>query len=148
MAMLLFYVGNNRFVIENQFIVKIIPSIHLEAPLYGAPYLVGLLNWKEHPVPIVDFCQIIERRAASKAFHSRIILIQKEQSQDQYAGILGEKITEIVDLQPSDFVEGKMYQPNLSFLDGIHSDEEGIIQRVDVMEFFKFLTLELSLKGK
>lgn len=142
MAMLLFQVGNNRYVIDNQFISRVVPLVNLNKSMpYESPAIAGLLNLGGELIPVIDFCQLIEHRPAVRVFHSRIILLRNPQGsqKDELVGLIGEKITEIVDLSPSKFVDPSFYLHHLPYLDGIYSDEQGIIQRIDIKAFFDFV---------
>lgn len=142
MAMLLFHVGENRYVIDNQFISRVVPLVYLNQSMpYESPVIAGLLNLSGVLIPVLDFCQLIEQRAAIKVFHSRIVLLRDPQSgqKDDLIGVIGEKITEIVDLSPSKFVDPSFYLHHLPYLDGVYSDEHGIIQRIDIKAFFQFV---------
>ena len=74
-AMLLFYVGSARYVIRSSYILQIIPHVLLKEKPSSWHALEGLLDYHGQLVPVIDFCQLIEKRSAREAFHSRIILI-------------------------------------------------------------------------
>ncbi len=141
MSMLLFYVGENRYAVDNQCIVKIIPRVFLKKMPYAPPYLAGLLNWEGKPIPIVNFCHLIEQREACEAFHTRIILI-KAPHDALYVGIMGEKVIDIANVKASQFSETGFYLSHFPYLSGVYNDQNGIIQKLDVAEFFKFLSVD------
>lgn len=144
MSMLLFYVGENRYVIENSFILQIVPRVPLKKMPYTSAYVMGLLNFEGNPIPVVDFCQLIEQRDAHFAWYSRIILVRDPHSKDKVVGVLGEKVGEIVDLKRSQFNKAGFYLHHFPYLDSIYSDENGVIQHIDIEQFFHFLSTELS----
>ncbi len=141
MAMLLFYVGENRYAIDNQSIAKVVPSVFLKKMPDAPSYLAGLLDWEGRPIPIVNFCRLIEQREAHAAFHTRIILL-KAPDADLYAGILGEKVIDIANIKVSQFSKTGLYLSHFPYLNGVYSDQSGMIQRLDVAEFFKFLSID------
>lgn len=143
MSMLLFYVGENRYVIENSFIVRIVPRVGLKKMPYMSSYVMGLLNIGGLPIPVVDFCQLIEQREAHCSLYSRIILIEDPHSKGRIVGILGEKVGEIVDLQRSQFNKAGFYLHHFPYLDSIYSDSNGVIQHIDIEQLFHFLSTEL-----
>lgn len=146
MSVLLFYVAENRYVIENQYILKVIPYVSLRQIPFSNTYIAGVLNLGGRSVPVLDFCQLIEQRQASEALHTRIILIKDPNSFEttgRIIGIIGENVTEILDLSRSYFVQSDFNLYPYPFLNGLYSDKSGVIQRVNIEELFKFLTEEI-----
>ena len=64
MAMLLFYAGENRFAIDCSSIVRVVPHVNLKKMPDRSPLLAGVLVLGGEPIPVIDFCQIIEKRPA------------------------------------------------------------------------------------
>jgi chemotaxis-related protein WspB len=142
--MLLFYSGENRYVIDNKYIVRVFPHVLLKK-MQGAPsYIAGLMYWEGRGTPVLDFCELIEQRKPACSYHTRIILIN-DQSQTYCLGILAEKVFDILPLAKEQFSDADLYLKQSSYLDGVFNDSEGIIQRIDVEELFKFLSSKGSL---
>lgn len=144
MSILLFYVGDNRYAINCEDIVRIIPKVALKGVPYATNYMAGFLNLGGRPVPVVDFCQLIEQRETHFSLHSRIILVKDpEGDSERILGILGEKVDEIVNLYPEQFSKTEFPLHYFPYLDKVYSDDKGIIQHVNIVEFFRFLSAEL-----
>mgnify|MGYP002789886631 CR=1 FL=1 len=144
MSMLLFYVGENRYAINCHHILRIIPKVTLKSVPYTMNYMVGFLNLGGKPVPVVDFCQLIEHRNAYPSMNSRIILIKDPQFEsERILGILGEKVDEIIPLQAEQFSKTEFPLHYFPYLDKVYSDDKGIIQCVNILEFFRFLSVEI-----
>jgi len=146
MAMLLFSVGDNRYVLENRFIFRIIPHVILKNFPHASPYVLGLLNFTGTPIPIIDFCQLIEQRPAKEAFNSRIIILRDpdlDVSQSPLFGLLAEKVTDILPLHSNQFMETGFYLHQFPYLIGAYSDHEGIIQKISFEKLFQYLSQEL-----
>ncbi|MBA2367882.1 MAG: chemotaxis protein CheW [Candidatus Protochlamydia sp.] len=142
--MLLLHSGQNRYVIDNKYVVRIFPHVFLKK-LQGAPsYIAGLMYWEGKGTPVLDFCELIEQRKPAHSYNTRIILIN-DQSQTYCLGILAEKVSDILPLEQKQFFDEDLYMEQSPFLDGIFHDAEGIIQRIDVEELFKFLSSKGSL---
>lgn len=145
MSMLLFAVGDNRYVIENRYVLRLIPSIPLKKIPYASTYVAGLLNFNGKPVPIVDFCKLIEQRVARHAFDSRIIIlmdIASSKDNPPLLGLIGEKVTDIYPFTPNQFSETGFYLRQFPYLDGVYSDQKGVIQQILVPELFTYLSGE------
>ena len=143
MAMLLFNVGDNRYAIDAQHVVRIIPQVLLKKMPYTILYMAGLLNMAGHPIPIVDFSQLIENRHTQFFLNSRIILVKDPQASERCVGILAENVNDVVDLHPEQFNQSELYIQHYPYLDKNYSDESGIIQCLNVEAFFRFLSSEI-----
>lgn len=141
--MLLFYVGQNCYAIDSQFIKHILPQANLQPIPNAVNYLTGLLCLREKFIPIVDFSELIEKRRASPAFHTRIIVLGLKDS-GRLVGLIGEKVIEIRELTQSQFVEPTVQLKSVPFLDGFYSDDQGVIQHLNMEKFFAFLEVELT----
>jgi chemotaxis-related protein WspB len=142
--MLLFYVGENRYAVNCSDILRIIPKITLKEVPYAVRYVAGFLNLAGKPIPVVDFCQLIEQREAKNSLNSRIILIKDVYSHsERVVGILGEKVGEIINLSPDQFSRTEFPLYHFPYLDRVYSDDQGIIQYINIVEFFRFLSAEI-----
>lgn len=63
-------------------------------------------------------------------------------------GVIGEKVTKIVDLDAAQFTDGGFYAHRLPYLDGIYNYDKQLIQRLNNQELFKFLRAELFKASK
>jgi chemotaxis-related protein WspB len=142
--MLIFHVGENCYAIDTLHILRIIPKIELKSIPYAMNFVAGLLNLGGKPVPIIDFCQLIEQRETRSYLNSRIILIKDPRTDtERVLGILGEKIEEIIDLQPEQFTLTEFPLHYFPYLDKVYSDDKRMIQYINIAEFFHFLSAEI-----
>ncbi len=144
MAMLLFYAGENRFSIDCSSILRVVPYVSLKKMPLDVPHIAGILILAGNAIPVVDFCQMIVNRPTSLFLDSRIILLKDPRpNSKKVAGILGEKVDEIVNFPPDAFCKNEFYLHLFPFLDQGFSDHNGIIQLVDLEAFFQFLSEDL-----
>ncbi|MCE2982193.1 MAG: chemotaxis protein CheW [Parachlamydia sp.] len=140
--MLLFFVGENRYVIENKYITKIFPHVLLDKISLAPSILSGLMNWEGNLIPIFNFCQLIENREASDSFHTRIIIIHPL-SNDSQVGLLAEKVIDIVTLRPG--ISFKRFPfPTHTFIDEFYSDEHGTVQVINIEKLFSYLSQKFA----
>ncbi len=119
--MLLFHCGNSSYAITGDVVIEVVPSVKL-LPLATAPLqVVGLLNYGGIPIPVLDFCILMEERPCRDALHTRIMLLQGavEEKSFQDKGVTNEK---------------------WPFLDGVAAGTQGLIQRVDADKLFAWYT--------
>lgn len=142
MLLLQCYVGDHRFVLDGDWVIEVVPWIHLKPLPHSPPYLIGLMNFNNEPVPVIDFCQIVAERACVNSLHTRIVLLKnpkKEGPSSHLFGLLAEKITETVDLEKSVFLDSGIKIAHLPFYGGIMTEGELSIQWVNLEELSHYL---------
>lgn len=132
--MLLFYCGSSCFALDCEPVVEVFPKVKLKS-IPGqkdfAP-LVGLLNYGGKPVPVIDICQIIEKRSCSDAMHARLILVA---TPSHLLAILAEKVIETIHLEKEQFITSGLQFERLAFLGGVYTEGERSIQLFDLPVF-------------
>lgn len=148
MLFLLFYVGSERYVCDSQHILEVVPNVQLKQLPHTPPYIAGLLNLGGMPIPVIDFCQLIEGRPARLSMHTRIMILSDNRvdNHPRILGIRGEKITETLDRELADFIDPGVLVEDLPFLAGILSDPEGMIRLIDVAKLFNSMEPVLFCK--
>lgn len=143
MLMLLFHIGKERYALDCDKIIEVLPKVRLKKIPQAPDYAAGLLNYGGDPVPVIDACSLLENRPSNSALHTRIILFNpsNEIGETNLLGVIGEQVTETVDLDKSDFIESGFKIRKLPYLGGIYSDDDQTIQ------FFNIDELYNSLKG-
>lgn len=144
MAMLLFYAGENRFAINCASIVRVVPHVNLEKVPDRSPVVAGVMVLGREPIPVIDFCQIIENRPAHPFLSSRIILLKDSSGgSERCIGLLGEKVEEVIDLRSEQFDKSEFYFRRFPYLEKGYTDKQGIIHFIHLEEFFRFLSAEV-----
>lgn len=149
MSMLCFYVGGNRYAIENRHILRILPWVLLKKIPDFPFYIAGFLNFKGRLIPVVDFCQLIEHRETRSFLHSRIILVEDPRvGSHALIGILGEKVNEMLEGFSAAAHKMELGTPLLPYLDIFSNEGEGVVQCLNVENFFQSLSSEIFKNGK
>lgn len=138
--MLLFCVSDSLFACAAEPIIEVVPRVKI-TPLPHAPsYFCGLINYGGKPVPIIDFSQLIENRPSHNALHSRIILLNPSNGDDErILGIIVEKVTETTMLSPEDFIKSGVRVEQHPYLGGVFSTETESVQFVYTDALFGFV---------
>ncbi len=144
MAQILFWVGDNRYVIDNKYVQQVIPRIILKKMTNVPPFMAGLLNLGGRLLPVLDFCQFIMGSPAIQAWHSRIILLSY---QNAFLGLIGEKVGELVHLQ-HDQVLSTAYLKPWPFFDQPISDEQGMIEYINAAALFEFVEEQIGFTAQ
>lgn len=135
--MLLFHIGNELYACDSEPVVEVVPKIKLKSIPHSAPYVSGFMNFNGVPVPVIDFCQLLDDRPCSSAMHTRIVLIKNEAN--RYLGLMVEKMTEIFEEDLSNFLDSGLRVEKYPFLGGMLNQGELHVQFVIVNELFQLL---------
>ncbi|TFV89673.1 chemotaxis protein CheW [Oxalobacteraceae bacterium OM1] len=83
MQFLLFQIGNDRYGLRTERIVRVVPLVELKALPQAPAWVAGLMNYRGVPVPVVDLSQRATGQPAQPWFSTRIVLVHID------AGLLG-----------------------------------------------------------
>lgn len=138
MLLLLFYIGNDRYVCSGDEIIEIIPRVHLKNIPHTPDYVKGLLNFGGHPIPVIDLRQLIEDKPCQNSMHTRIILFacRDSSNEEHRIGVIAERVTETVEYDLEQFVDPGLQVKDLPFFGKVLSDEHGMVRLILVDELF------------
>jgi len=141
MLMLLFSVGEERYAIQSHHVVEIVPKVHLKEIPHVPPYIMGMLNFRGEPVPIVDICKLLKDRPTSSQYHSRIIVLKitTKEKGDCLFGILAEKVTETANYNPEDFFSGGVELKDTPYLQGVLTEGKEEIRYIAIKKIFEMV---------
>ena len=141
MLMLLFRIGNELFACDSEQVVEIVPKVKLQKIPHTSPYFSGLMNFGGIPIPVIDLRLLIEGKPCAMAMHTRIIIIrnQEQNNSKNYLGITVEKMTEIFEEDPKNFVHSGMQFKELPFYGGVLNRGEFHIQFIELNQLFNLL---------
>lgn len=135
--MLLFSVGSSLYACDAEPIIEVVPRVKMNQVPHAPDYFCGIMNYGGHPVPVIDFCQLIANRPASNSLHSRIILFNHPSGgEPSIMGVLAEKITETTLLSPKKFIKSGIVLEQHPYLDGVYSTPEDTVQYVEIEKLF------------
>jgi chemotaxis-related protein WspB len=144
MLVLLFSIGINRYALDCDSILEVIPRVNLKTNPSVPSYVAGLLNYGGVPVPVIDIAYMLENRASSLAMHSRIVLLKsnRQGQGSQYAGLICEKATTTIEVEKDKFIVPSIKKANFPFLEGVYTLGSEAIQFFNVNELLKMLNEE------
>lgn len=149
MSLVLFYAGKNGYAMDCRHILSIVPQVELKKMPSTPTYIAGLLNFAGKLIPVIDFCQIIEKRSARPLFSTRIILMQDPRAltdnlpRERLLALLGEKVNDLAHLKEDHFEQSDFPLPSFPFIKRIMNYRGEIIRIVDTEEFFHSLSEHL-----
>jgi len=140
MYLLLMNVGNNIYAVETKHILSIVPLQELKIIHSMPPYFAGLLNLGGKSIPVLDFCQLIDKRPTKNVFSSRIVLLQDPGSKsERVLGLLGENINDFIEVDSEEFTTTDFSVSSFPFQKQVLARDGKWIQYLDLKLFFSFL---------
>lgn len=157
MLLLCLQAGPNRYAIVATRVIELVPSVALRSLPQAPSFLAGLLGYRGKVVPVIDlgslFCSVPCRNRLS----TRIILVNdapNDHNQEQSVvtpssekqigklsnltsemnvlGLIGEQVSDLINIEPERLIPTPVQLPQLSFLDAIVQTDGGILQLIAV----------------
>ncbi len=134
MLLLSFYIGTERYAISAKEIVEILPLTRLKKIPKAPGFILGLLDYRGTPSPVIDLCRLIEKRECNKVLSSRIIMIKYIDASDQShtLGITAEKVTETFDIKRDDFFSSGITLEEAPYLGDVANKDKQMIQFIQI----------------
>jgi chemotaxis-related protein WspB len=134
MLFLLFRIGGDLYALEAGRIGEVLPMVQTKA-LAGAPRgVVGVMNHRGVPVPVLDPGAILLGRPARHQLSTRIVLVRAGAAASASSGWLGlilEQATETLRCNPADFVPVGAAGGAVPFLGRVLAHPRGLIRWVE-----------------
>lgn len=129
-------IGGDRFVLDAKRVTAVLPAIVWKR-VVGAPHgVVGLVNYHQTPVPLLDLSMLFFGTPSALRMHTRIIMVQTILSapapERPLLGLLAEGSVETLRHDFADFVPPDDVATTAPYLGPIFTDESGIVQRIEI----------------
>lgn len=133
MLLLSFHIGTERYSLTAKDVVEILPLIEIKKIPLAPEFILGLLDYRGTPVPIIDLCQLIEHRSCNKVLSSRIILLHYIDAfnQPHVLGVTAEKVTETININKNDFHSSGVSLNEAPYLGAVTKKNENVIQFIE-----------------
>lgn len=133
MLFVLFHLGLERYALEAQRVVEVVPLLALKKIPQAPRGVAGLFIYRGRPVPALDLCELTLGRPAAEHFSTRIIIINHTPApgEEQFVGLIVERATETLRREPQDFVETGVRVTTSSFLGPLLKDAQGVVQLIN-----------------
>lgn len=143
MLMLFLDSGSSRFGLDCQYVQEVVPQVEL-VPLYKVPdYVLGELNLRGVPIPVVSLGLLIGGEPERDRLHTRLVVIQADQEKERLIAIRAERVIQSDQVDLDAFVDPGVRTPGLPFLTDVMTTDEGQVQRLDVQMLGQFLSPHL-----
>lgn len=132
--LLTFQIGSERYATDVDRVLEIVPLVQLKPLPLAEPWVAGVFDYRGRATPVVDLCQIFERRPAQQVMSTRVLVVAYPMAGGAVRplGLIAERLTETLRLDPEAFQDPGVDLPAAPFLGGVYHHARGLLQLVDV----------------
>lgn len=137
--------SSERYALAAQAITEVLPLVNLQLIPRAPEGVVGALNYHGSLVPVVDL-KLLAYGVRSKAVMGTRIIINQiaiAERGERLLGMIAERVCNTIHRSSRDFKPQSLVTPAAPYLGEVTSDEEGIIQEIDVMKLLPANLLEI-----
>lgn len=117
---LFFSIGNANYAFKSNCVLTVMQLVELEYPESMPNYIMGLLEYNNSIIKIVDLCKVLNLENQKYTLNSKIIIVK---AKNDIFGIIADNIIEIKRIISSSF--GSMpYSSSKSYVLGIYTDKD------------------------
>lgn len=133
MLFVLFHLGPERYALDAQRVVEVVPLLALKRLPQAPRGVAGMFIYRGRPVPALDLCELTLGRPAVEHLSTRIIIVNHTSpgGEEQWLGLIAERATEILRRDEKDFVDAGLRITSASFLGPMLTDTQGTIHLIN-----------------
>ena len=133
MLFLLFQLDGHRYALDAQDVVEILPLVAAKRTPHSPEGSVGLFNYRERPVPLIDLSELVLGRPANARLSTRIILVERKGGgrEAHLVGLLAEQATELMRCDEEALAIADASNTHTSYLGSVFFGKDGFVQRFD-----------------
>jgi chemotaxis-related protein WspB len=134
MLFILFQIGRDRYALSARSIIEVLPLMNLKRVPCAPIGVVGVLNYRGTPVPVIDLNEMTLGEPAARRLSTRIILVKYplEADHPHALGLIAEHATNMIQRSIGDFIETGVESDDARYLGRVANDTGGFIQWIDV----------------
>ena len=148
MLFLQFQLGQDRYVLASSEVVEVLPLLGIKQIPQAPAGVVGVFNYRGKPVPVIDLSELALGRPARRHMSTRIIIVLHPGGNGELhlLGLIVEKATETVHLDPADFADSGVVIGDAPYLGSVATDSNGLVQRIEVTRLLPTAVREVLFK--
>jgi len=129
MLFLLFQLGQDRYALEANRVVEVVPLLTLRRLPQTVQGVAGVFNYRGRLVPALDLCDLTSGQPAPERFSTRIIVIHYDHPSggNHLLGLVAERATELLRTEARQFVPTGMKRTDAPWLGPVLMDGKGPI---------------------
>jgi len=129
---LAFRIGDDRYAVEAQSVIEVIPLLGLKRIPNVPKGVAGIFNYRGEAVPAIDLAEMTAGQPAAERLSTRILVVRLniDGCGLRLVGVIAEHATSMLQKRPEDFVETGITPGTVPFLGPVLLDEHGLIQLI------------------
>jgi chemotaxis-related protein WspB len=134
MLFLLFELGRDRYALDVERIVEVLPLVTIKRLPHFPPGVAGIFVYRGTAVPAIDLSELALDRPALSLVSTRIVLAtySGERGGTHVLGLIAERATDTLRCDPGDFATFGMSSGSAPYLGPVTWDSRGLIQRIEI----------------
>lgn len=124
-----FQIGGQRYALSCRQVLEVVPLAHVRPLPTAPPHLVGVMVYRGASVPVIDLCILLTGKPAVVRLSTRIIVASAD---GQTLGLIGEHVTEVVEIEESQLEDPGVELANAPYLGRVFRDELGMTQLIEM----------------
>ena len=126
-------IGDERYGVEATHVIEVVPLIHLKKVPLADKSIRGIFNYRGHPTPVIDLCQLFENRDCTNSLSTRIIIVEYKalSGVTRPIGLIAEFITEVMKCEINEMENSGIHKDKNDFLGLIYTHNSEMIQLID-----------------
>ena len=138
MLFLIFRLGPDRYALDANEIVEVLPRVTLKALPSTPPWVAGVFDYRGQMVPVIDLAALALGRPATDHVSTRTILITYPAdeghglAQPQILGVIAEHANRTLRRDAADFHASGVQTPDAPYLGPVATDADGLLQWIRV----------------
>src|SRR5262249_51413941 len=127
MLFLLFQLGHDRYALEANRVVEVVPLLELKRVPQAPTGVAGIFNYRGQPVPAIDLSELTLGRPARECLSTRIIIVRHSTAdgREHLLGLVAEHATEMLRKEPAAFVDPGVHVDSAPYLGPVLMDSKG-----------------------
>lgn len=133
MLLLVFRLGADRYGLEVTQVLEVAPLVTLKTVPQAPGYVAGLMNYRGHPVPVLDLCHLGGGGPCNLNMSTRIVLLHYSGTDGtrHVLGIMAENVTETIKCAPDNFERCGIRVSDAPYLGAVSAKGDGMIQLIE-----------------
>ncbi|KAB2908735.1 MAG: chemotaxis protein CheW [Ignavibacteriaceae bacterium] len=132
---LTFEVGENRYAIDANEIIEVVPLVNFTTFPKAPSYFAGRFNYRGEIVPVLDLKDLMMSFQTKMYLSTRIIVVKYETDGEIHQlGLLGEKVMDIIRIRDDELQDPGLITEETRYLGRLINLKSGVVQLITVKE--------------
>ncbi|OGR05079.1 MAG: hypothetical protein A2511_07010 [Deltaproteobacteria bacterium RIFOXYD12_FULL_50_9] len=145
MLLLMFEIRDGRYAMPTNRIVEIVPLVKMKKIPRTPEYVVGMINFRGLPVPVLDLGLLTENIPCAQRFSTRNILVRYQAKNDRQhiIGLIAERVTETVKIDMAALPASGVMMDEALYVGALGSNDDDMVRCFDVQRMVPESIIEM-----